>query len=311
MRSSAPRRSRATQLVPGIYSVDALYAPTVVSAPDSEHPDIRRARDDPRLGRGRGAPLGDFFAAVNEAERSRRLAMWGLHELGGGFDASVPPPADPAAQAARERAALAQVELMNEYPFLNAMTLVALYSALDALVEDLAPEVFKLRMRLQGSDLVQKAVDQHPADGAQLTGDQHKALEEAVFLTMEQHVGQPKFGRVRGEGVLRYEAVLATVGLDAPADRPVPQDMDEALTEFSALRDVIVHRGGRVDGRALKAAPSLTLVEGELVRLRRADYLRYAAALRSYGMEVARRLLGKSVFGLNLAQWRLNYIVND
>lgn len=44
--------------------------------------------------------------------------------------------------AAGERADLARAELTNEYPFLNAMTLVALYSALDALVEDLAPEVF-------------------------------------------------------------------------------------------------------------------------------------------------------------------------
>jgi hypothetical protein len=284
--------------------------PTVVSAPDPEHPDIEQARADPRLRRGRGAPLGDFFQAVTEAERSRRLAMWGLHELGGAFDPSVAP-ADPAGQAARHRAALAHAELVNEYPFLNAMTLVALYSALDALVEDLAPEVFKLRLRLQGSDLVRKAADQHSAEWAQLTEDQRNALEEAVFLAMEQHVAQPKFGRVRGEGGGRYEAVLATVGLGAPADRPIPQDMDDALTELSAIRDVMVHRGGRVDGRALKAAPTLTLVEGELIRLRRADYLRYAAALRTYGMEIGRRLLGSSVFDVDLAQWRLNQIVND
>jgi hypothetical protein len=87
--------------------------------------------------------------------------------------------------------------------------------------------------------------------------------------------------------------------------------MDDALTEFSALRDVIVHRGGRIDAHALSAAPSLSLDEGELVRLRRADYLRYAAALRTYGMEIARRLLGPSVFDLNLAAWRQNRIVND
>jgi hypothetical protein len=129
---------------------------------------------------------------------------------------------------------------------------VALYSALDALVEDLAPEVFKLRIRLQGSDLVRKAAEQHPTEWAQLTEDQRKAVGEAVYVTMQQQIAQPKFGRVRGEGTARYEAALATVGLDAPADRPIPQDMDDGLTEFSALRDVIVHRGGRIDGRALR-----------------------------------------------------------
>jgi hypothetical protein len=55
-------------------------------------------------------------------------------------------------------------ELDNEYPFLNAMTLVALYSALDPLVEDLAPEVFKFRVRLQGSAFVRKAAQQHSSE---------------------------------------------------------------------------------------------------------------------------------------------------
>lgn len=128
---------------------------------------------------------------------------------------------------------------------------------------------------------------------------------------MQQQIAAPKFGRVRGEGTARYEAVLATVGLSAPPDRQIPDDMDEALTEFSALRDVIVHRGGRVDRKSVDAAPMLNLPEGQLVRLGRADYLRYAAALRTYGMEIARRLLGPSIFDLDLANWRMNYIVND
>ena len=278
---------------------------------EAQDPDLPRARDDPRLRRGKGAPLGDFFDAVAEAERSRRLAMWGLHQLGQSFDPSESPLTDPAARATSHRAALAQAELANEYPFLNAMTLVALYSALDALVEDLAPEVFKLRLRLQGSELITKAAEQHPAEWSQLTPDEQKALEEVVFVTMQQHGAEPKYGRVRGEGVARYEAVLATVGLAAPTDRAIPRDMDDALTEFSALRDVIVHRGGRVDRRALDSAPTLSMDEGNLVRLRRSDYLRYAAALRTYGTEIARRLMGPSMFGLSLADWRMNHVVND
>jgi len=51
--------------------------------------------------------------------------------------------------------------------------------------------------------------------------------------------------------------------------------------------------------------------EGNLVRLRRSDYLRYAAALRTYGTEIARRLMGPSMFGLSLADWRMNHVVND
>jgi hypothetical protein len=128
---------------------------------------------------------------------------------------------------------------------------------------------------------------------------------------MQRKIAAPKFGRVRGEGTARYEAVLATVGLSAPPDRPIPDDMEQALTEFSALRDVIVHRGGRADRKCLDATPTLNLPEGQLVRLGRADYLRYAAGLRTYGMEIARRLMGPSMFDLDLAKWRMNYTVND
>lgn len=182
---------------------------------------------------------------------------------------------------------------------------------LDALVEDLAPEVFKLQVRLQASEVVRIASEQHPAEWAQLSPEQQAAVEEALVGVMHQQITEPKFERVRGQGAARYEAVLATVGLDAPSDRPIPPDMDEALTEFSALRDVIVHRGGRIDQHALTAAPTLTMGEGELVRIGRDGYRRYAAALRTYGMEIARRLVGPSLVDLDLADWRQNYIVND
>jgi hypothetical protein len=276
-----------------------------------EHQDITRARKDPRIDRDFAAPVGDFFDAVKEAERARRLAMWGLQDLSISKVDPDRPRSDPQSIAAAERAALAQADLSNEHPFLNAMTLVALYSALDALVEDLAPEVFKLQLRIRSSEMIRRVAEEHTAEWEQLTQDQRRAMEEAVFSVLSQQVAPPRFGRVRGEGTARYEAILATVGLDAPADRSIPQDMDQALAEFSALRDVIVHRGSRVDERALQLAPSLNYQVGQLVRLTRSDYRRYAAAIRTYGMEISRRLVGPNVFDLDLTKWRLNHIVND
>jgi hypothetical protein len=76
-----------------------------------DHPDIARARDDPRLTRGRGAPLGDFF----EAGRARRLAMWGLSELADSVQRERDRGRDDEATrlAAEERAGLARAELDN------------------------------------------------------------------------------------------------------------------------------------------------------------------------------------------------------
>src|SRR4051794_7584633 len=45
------------------------------------HPEIGRARRDPRLAHGREAVIADWRSAMESAERVRRLADWGLHEL--------------------------------------------------------------------------------------------------------------------------------------------------------------------------------------------------------------------------------------
>jgi hypothetical protein len=75
------------------------------------------------------------------------------------------------------------------------------------------------------------------------------------------------------------------------------------------LRHVIAHRAARVDKRALKAAPTLAYAEGDLVRLSRADYRRYSAALWTYGQEVVGRIFGAPAF--QPEDWRQNYTVNS
>lgn len=52
---------------------------------------------------------------------------------------------------------------------------------------------------------------------------------------------------LKSSGAKRYEKGLRRVGLGAPEGRPIPADLDQALCEVGALRDVWVHRAGRVD----------------------------------------------------------------
>jgi hypothetical protein len=121
----------------------------------------------------------------------------------------------------------------------------------------------------------------------------------------------PTVDRLFEVGVIRWERVLKHAGLQAPPSRPVPEDLDQALAEMVSLRHVLVHRGGRVDQRALKATPSLRQANGELVRLTRTDYRLYSAALYTYGEEIIYRLmrdLGKPV---DLNGWRQNYTLGS
>jgi hypothetical protein len=100
------------------------------------------------------------------------------------------------------------------------------------------------------------------------------------------------------------------VGWGAPADRPIPEDLNAALSELGALRDVLVHRAGRVDEAALEQAPTLRYRAGEFARISRAEYRQYSAAIRCYALEISFRgmrgwpeVTGECN-GPDLARWR-------
>lgn len=281
------------------------------------HPKIQRARRDPRLGHGREAFIADWRSAMQAAERVRRLADWDLYELReseelerlrlrlrlqrkyGTYEAQ-------ALRAARERTALAAAEADNQMVELNAMTLVAMMSATDALVEELVPQAYEMLIESRVREMMDEAARQYPEASARLPDAQLDQMRRVLIDALKERLGDVE-GVPRGAGVKRWEQPLSKVGLAAPKDRPIPDDMVRALSEMIQLRHVIVHRAARVDTKALKNAPSLPYADGDLVRIDHAGYKRYSAALWTYGEEILHRMgFGPSA----LDHWAMNYTVN-
>jgi hypothetical protein len=184
-------------------------------------------------------------------------------------------------RAARQLAALAVAEA-NQMVELNAMTLVAMLSATDPLVEELVP---------QARGLADEQIDKA-----------RRLLIRAVRENLGDIDAVP-----RGAGVTRWELPLGEVGLAAPKDRPIPDDMAQALGEIIQLRHAIIDRAARVDAKALKHAPSLPYADGDLIRIDRACYKRYSAALWTYGEEILHRMgFGPS----RLHDWAMNDAIN-
>jgi hypothetical protein len=92
--------------------------------------------------------------------------------------------------------------------------------------------------------------------------------------------------------------------------RPIPPDLDHALTEVVALHHVLAHRAGRVDSRALKQAPTLRYDDGDLVRIGCADYRSYSAALWTYSEEIVHRMMKDLAPAPDLTHWAQNYTLN-
>lgn len=293
------------------------------SSGNDESRSLDEARDDPRLHRKRGAMIGDFQLALDEAERMRELATWGIHELTRSVerteaelgvsrtDPELAAEHGAELRAAWQRAEIAKSEETNEYPHLHASALVAMVSALDAMVEELVPAFREFLVDLNARHLVDRIAELGP-----LTLDDHDRDETIAVLREVLAAKLPPSRPPKGKGSVRYEASLEKLGLAAPPDRPIPVDLDAALTEIGVLRDVLVHRAGRLDDRGLSQAPTLRsrYEDGDFIRINRADYRRYSAAIRCYGAEIARRaMLGLwdgSDDDVDLATWRNWHRVN-
>jgi hypothetical protein len=273
------------------------------------------ARHDPRVDRPRGAMVADFFAAMEEAERWREMTTWGLRELSnaveteeqrlgvGCDDAGLLDDQRRLLQSAWERAAMAKAELANEYPYVHAVTLISMLSALDALVEELVPGVQQMMASSFFERIHLKLTDEQTKAWDELPGEHSSRIKEAIVKTLAGMLPQ-KPGKPSGVGASRYEDLLARAGLTAPPAAPIPVDLDEALSELASLRHVLVHRGGRVDTKALADAPTLPYEDGAFVRLTRSDYRRYSAAVRAYGTEITRRMLKDIMGDGDLGDWR-------
>lgn len=187
-------------------------------------------------------------------------------------------------QAYWERAELARAEVQNDYPALNAQALVALNSALDALVEEFAPAIRDLKYRAI-IDAGLKRIEEINPKAAEVTQEER----QEILSEIQDQLDLPKLKWMTGSGAKRYEARLEQVGLGAPEDRPIPADLDQALTEVGAIRECLIHRAGRIDDKAKTQAPTLEYEVGQLVRLNGANYRTYSAAIRCYGQEIIYR----------------------
>lgn len=283
--------------------------------------EIAAARRDPRLTHGRDAVVADWWGAMAAAERTRKLADWRLQELteseaherhrlqAEGRMNENDPQLTAAVDAARERAELARAEKANQLVEHNAMTLISMVGALDAMVEELAPRARDMLIAHQAHVMMEQARRQEPEAAARLDEPALEAIEQATRDLLAERL-ESFDPYPRGAGAKRWEDVLSHVGLQAPPDRPIPADLDEALTEVVALRHVLAHRAGRVDQRALKQAPTLRYADGDLVRITRAEYRRYSAALWTYGEEIIHRLMKDLAPAPSLQDWLQNYTLN-
>lgn len=260
---------------------------------------LDRSKSDPRLSLNRRAHLTHYWHTIEEARLQRAGATIAISELAKQcLDKPESRPTNNAEWGAFyswERSEFARATVASEYAHLNSLTIVAMFSALDGLVEHLAPSFREVLIDHYFGPMLRKWSAENPG---QLPPDPEQddpegfAKAKADFQKLvDEHKG---FAPVAEAGAKRWEVRLKEVGLHAKG--PIPLDLDQALREWCAIRNSIAHRGGRFDEEADKKSggalrKTLGIAVGDYIRIDQRLYERYSSALCSYGHNVGRRLL--------------------
>jgi hypothetical protein len=174
------------------------------------------------------------------------------------------------------RAAFAKNEAEKGHPILHGNALVAIWSAVDTCIEDIAVglllndpailknEVFsKIRIPLAEFEILDKE-------------------ERARFLLGE--VERQKASR--RHGVARFESFLEPFGLSGA----VADDVKQHVYACNHMRNVIVHRRSVVDRKLVENCPWLNLKIGERLVVTTYEYQKYHHYLWKYLETVIKRL---------------------
>jgi hypothetical protein len=186
-------------------------------------------------------------------------------------------------QRAKRLSDLAATEIENDFPLLHAHTLVALWGALDALIDDVLVTWFvndpsslneqPLR-RIRIPLAVYESLDK--PDRMRLLVDELKRQTEARYKP----------------GVAGFEELLGVIGLSGSMD----DVLKKPLIEMRELRNVLVHNAGIVDRRLVERCPWETWKTGDKVIVTHARYLAFRDAHLGYVITLIDR--SRSLLGL-------------
>ncbi|MDQ2881517.1 MAG: hypothetical protein M3Y48_09865 [Actinomycetota bacterium] len=190
---------------------------------------------------------------------------------------------------------------------LNAMTIIDLFGIVEGYVEALCKTLRHPVVEHRGQEYerlqkrIRRIISQYSkeahASGAPISDGIRNTIKKVAQTVIEKSLPDSPvkdFGKGMS-AVDRWEDALRRVGFGAR--RPLPHDLRDTLNELGEIRNVLLHRMGRIDQKALDAVDEGPWRDiGEEVIIDRQLYRRYVAALWTFSEELADRL-STQIFG--------------
>jgi hypothetical protein len=231
--------------------------------------------------------IGGLSMLSNLPEVMKRAKEW--HEVAGTPNTTT----QSQIERITQNAAFADNERKNGYPLLHAFTLVGIWAALEAGIEDMLVGILcnePARLSTFGFEKIKIPLSKY---------EQLDKEERMRFLLSEV---QREHASGVGQGVNVFESVLYVFDLSGQVDSSIR----EGLWKLSNLRNVIVHRDSRADRRLVENCPSMSLKVGDRVIVGHELYGSLNLEVLRYVALLMRRLAVK--YDAPLPKWVINWV---
>lgn len=195
-------------------------------------------------------------------------------------------------QRAQERAEFASTQIASGFPVLFGHATVALWSALETLVDDIVVASLKANHKYLARDAFAK-IRIPLSEYERLDND-----DRMRYLVTE--LARSSNSDLR-KGITRFEVLLESVdmgGAVSDGDR-------QTCFELWAVRNLLVHRSGITDRRFRELCPWLACDVGKAVSIGRAQYSAYLKFVQNYLVELMIRDMVRDGMGRIEAERRL------
>jgi hypothetical protein len=179
-----------------------------------------------------------------------------------------------------DNAEFSQNERKRGFPLLHSYTLVSVWGALEAGLEDMLVGILLNEQEVLATDELAKI--KIPLGTFELLNK-----EERMRLLLGEIQRTQRSGLTQGVG--GFENVLRVFALDGSVDDGIKKE----LWEFNHVRNVIVHRASRADSRLVQACPAMNLNVGDAIVLTHETYHDYIQAVAGYIQIIVRRLAAR------------------
>lgn len=170
-------------------------------------------------------------------------------------------------------AKFAKEQVDSGFPILYANAVIAMWTSLETLIEDILYHQFINNPKYLKSEIILYIK-------IPLVEFEELDKDERLRFIINELARQTKSDLKHG--IARFEVLLEVVALGGP----VTDELRKDIFELWAVRNLLVHRFGAVDRRFKNLCPWITVGNGEQFKINMDLYFRYHKAIADYAIEI-------------------------